>query len=434
MSFSIFNKKGNEPPKPASTERPRPGSPRAPAHSAPEPGTLAYPGGRGSAGATGAAAKPAKPIVEHGFQGGAKPRPAQLSGAPAAQAERSGPNSVMTMELQESPYEAAPALEEAAILYANRQDAAAQGALEEAILADDIPPQAARQAWLMLFDLLENQGRRADFDTAAIKYAVRFETSPPNFSDRSTAKEAGRQGGGAQVVFAGPLGAASAKQFDQLRSLAAKHRTLTLDFSKVDDLGREGCVELRASLAALRKSGHALTLVGAERLIAILLAKVEVGRAEVPETFWLLLLDLYQACDMQADFEEKALDYCITYEVSPPSWTDVPRKAAPPAAQGAADAAAAPQDAFYIRGEVEGSGAAALKGLAEHAAERDAVVIDVYHLKRMDFIAAGSLLNLVAALKAAGKEVEIRSPSPLLATLFVTMGFTSYAKLARRKA
>jgi anti-anti-sigma regulatory factor len=51
----------------------------------------------------------------------------------------------------------------------------------------------------------------------------------------------------------------------------------------------------------------------------------------------------------------------------------------------------------------------------------------------MDFIAAGSLLNLSSALKSADKSVELRSPSPLLATLFVTMGFTAYVKMARRK-
>ena len=74
-----------------------------------------------------------------------------------------------------------------------------------------------------------------------------------------------------------------------------------------------------------------------------------------------------------------------------------------------------------------------LLNYSELAAEKNHVVIDVYLLKRMDFIAAGSLLNLSSALKSAGKSVELRSPSPLLATLFVTMGFTAYVKMARRK-
>jgi 20S proteasome alpha/beta subunit len=87
-----------------------------------------------------------------------------------------------------------------------------------------------------------------------------------------------------------------------------------------------------------------------------------------------------------------------------------------------------------LAGFAGGTADAALTGLVDFAAAREPVVVDVYNVKRMDFIAAGSLLNLVAALKTAGQQVEIRSPSPLLATLFVTMGFTAYARLARRKA
>ncbi|MBL8386358.1 MAG: STAS domain-containing protein [Burkholderiales bacterium] len=437
MAFSIFNKKGSDPPKPAAP-RPRPAAekpaaekpaahaPEAPARpAAPDP--IEFSAGGGA---------PAKAVIEHGFQGNGKARaPARPAAAPGRKPDRGGPNSVMTMEIQESPFEAAPALEEAAILYANRQDAAAQGALEEAILADDIPAQATRQAWLMLFDLLENQGRHADFETAAIKYAVRFETSPPTFSDRSTAKAERAAAPGVQAALSGRLDAAASRQFDQIRAQAARHRALVIDVAKVEDITDEGSIQLRACLATLAKSGHAVTLAGADALIALIAAKTEVGRAEVPETFWLLLLDLYQACGRQAEFEETALSYCITYEVSPPSWVDAPRAAA----AGAASAPGAPEpdpaaDAFYIRGEVEGSSESAFKGLTEFAAEREVVVIDVYHLKRLDFIAAGALLNLVAALKTAGKQVEIRSPSPLLATLLVTMGFTAYAKMVRRKA
>ena len=339
----------------------------------------------------------------------------------------------MMMEVQESPFEAAPALEEAAILYANRQDAAAQGALEEAAGAEDLPAQAARQAWLMLFDLFENQGRRAEFEAAALQFAVRFETSPPAFNDRSTLKSVTAQAAGPQVVFSGRLDAGAAKQFDYLRLVAAKNQVLRIDFDKVESISADSCVQMRASLAALAKSGHEITYAGGAHLLGILTAQVEIGRSDIPESFWLLLLDLYQAHDMQAEFEEAALSYCITYEVSPPSWVETPKQPAAVAVVSAAEAQPAADDAFYLKGEIEGNGEAQLKGVGDFAAERDSVIIDVFHVKRMDFIAAGALLNLVAALKTAGKQVEVRSPSPLLATLFVTMGFTAYAKLARRK-
>lgn len=381
--------------------------------------------------------KAAKPAIEHGFAGSAKTKPAVAANAPpaaTAPARKRGTNSVMMMEVQESPFEAAPALEEAAILYANRQDAAAQGALEEAAETDGIPPQAARQAWLMLFDLFENQGRRTEFEAAALEFAVRFETSPPTFNDRSLVKSVATQAGSAPVVpFSGKLDIGAAKQFENLRVVAAKNPALRLDFSKIDAITADGSVQMRAGLAALLKSGHEISYIGGEHLIALLTRQVEVGRSDLPETFWHLLLDLHQAHNMQTEFEETALGYCITYEVSPPSWVEPPKKAPLPSTNQAPITEQLPDDAFYLKGEIEGSAEPALKGVGDFAAERDTVVIDVFSVKRMDFIAAGTLLNLVSALKAAGKQVDIRSPSPLLANLFVTMGFTAYCKLVRRK-
>ena len=450
MVFSLFNKKPNEPPKPgeparAASRTPSRADGQKPAQGTPNAASRADTtrkiddieaemSARNSAHSPGTGERrPAKPVIEHGFQSGARPRSTPAVNA-AASAKKGAPNSVMMMEVQESPFEAAPALEEAAILYANRQDAAAQGALEEAAAAEDVPAQAARQAWLMLFDLFENQGRRAEFEAAALQFAVRFETSPPAFNDRSTVKNvAAHAGGGPQVVFSGRLDATASKQFDHLRLVAAKNRVLRLDFGKIESIDADCCVQMRACLAALAKSGHEVSYTGGEHLLGLLGGQVEVGRSDVSESFWLLLLDLYQLHNMQAEFEEAALSYCITYEVSPPSWVEAPKKPATVAMDAAAEEPQAADDAIYLKGEIEGNGGSQFKGVGDFAAERDAVVIDVFHVKRMDFIAAGALLNLVAALKTAGKQVEVRSPSPLLATLFVTMGFTAYAKLARRR-
>jgi len=447
VAFSIFNKKGSE--SPASAGRVRPAS-RAPAARHDTPRTAGAGGGGATVADQADAEMPAldvpeqlaraagnrtgaKPLVEHGFQTGGvrsaqKSPPSVANRAPAKSAEL---RSVMMMDIQESPFESAQALEEAAILYANRQDAAAQAALEEAIQSDEVPPQAARQAWLMLFDLFENQGRRAEFEAAAIKYAIRFETSPPAFNDRSDVKTSA-PASCHQFAFAGKLDMAAAKQFGNLRTMAGKHRALRIDLSKVEQITPDGSDQLRACLAALHKSGHAVTLASAEHAIALLKGQIEIGRSDLPETYWLLLLDLYQELGLQEPFEEAALSYCITYEVSPPSWIETPKGEA---TQQAAPAAPAPESgdgAFLLRGEIEGIAAATFNGIGELAAEKKHVVIDLYHLKRMDFIAAGSLLNLVSALKSAGKSIELRSPSPLLATLFVTMGFAAYVRMVRR--
>ena len=215
-----------------------------------------------------------------------------------------------------------------------------------------------------------------------------------------------------------------------MKVAARKHR-LRADFGKIEAVAPEGCEVMRDALAALRKSAQPPEFAGVEHLIDLLTDLIETGRREDPECYWLLLLDLYQLQDMQDSFEETALNYCVTYEVSPPSWVEAAKPVAVVRVKEA-DAADMPLDACYLKGELEGDINAVIKAIGNHSAEREQVVIDVFDVKRMDFLAAGALLNLVSSLSAAGKQVEIRGPSPLLAALYVTMGFTACAKLTRR--
>ena len=395
----------------------------------------------------------AKPLVEHGFQGAsstktgnaqrppAQPAPREAASPGAASAAGAAPRnpapaangirSVMMMEVQQNPFEAVPALEEAAILYANRQEDTAVTALEEAIRDEKVPAQAARQAWMMLFDVYENQGRRAEFEAVAMDFAVRFETSPPAFTDRSVVKDLAADKGGRQnFTLTGRLDGDATRQIEQMKVAARKHR-LRADFGKIEAVAPEGCEVMRDALAALRKSAQPPEFAGVEHLIDLLTDLIETGRREDPECYWLLLLDLYQLQDMQDSFEETALNYCVTYEVSPPSWVEAAKPVAVVRVKEA-DAADMPLDACYLKGELEGDINAVIKAIGNHSAEREQVVIDVFDVKRMDFLAAGALLNLVSSLSAAGKQVEIRGPSPLLAALYVTMGFTACAKLTRR--
>ncbi|HEX4327217.1 MAG TPA: hypothetical protein VH105_10380, partial [Burkholderiales bacterium] len=286
------------------------------------------------------AAAPAKPPIEHGFNPGAKAAPAKPAAPVKPAAAKSPPPppknaappmqgvaSVMMMEVQESPFEAAPVLEEAAILYANHQDDAALAALEDASTDKTIPLASARQAWLLLFDLYENLGMREAFETAALQFAVRFETSPPAFNDRSKVKDPLLMtGGGQYFAFTGHLDNNAGKQFEQLKKAAAKDTILRIEFGKIDTIAGEGAEMLIAFLKDYKKTGNDLVFSNADHLIKLLNGMIDTGRNTDPEPLWLLLLDMYQLQFMQTAFEETALNYCITYEVSPPSWVE-PKKA-----------------------------------------------------------------------------------------------------------
>ena len=459
MAFSIFNKKVVAQPKPAAT--PNRGAAR-PAHRVADPTrattTTTEKIDRIEAemralefAPSTAKAAGGKPLIEHGFQGVRPAAPTSAKAVASARQSRqsltepspagkakskpaaaSGISSVMMMEILERPFESVPVLEESAILYANRQDDAAIVALEEAMRDRTMPAAAARQAWLMLFDIYENQGKRAEFESIAVDFAVRFETSPPAFNDRSGVREgAAKAGPGQPIQFGTSLDEGSTRQFDQIRAASARSRHLRIDVSKIAAVETVGCDLLRKCMTAVRKSTHRLEVLGIEHLTGVMAGSVDTGRRADPESFWLLLLELYQWQDKQDVFEETALNYCITYEVSPPSWEAPPKPAAP---QKGAPTEAPATDACYLKGEIEGNAPAEIKSVADHAAANETLVIDMFEVKRMDFIAAGALLNLIAAQAAGGKTVEIRGPSPLLVTLFVTMGFAEHARMTRRKS
>src|SRR5690606_37677693 len=94
------------------------------------------------------------------------------------------------------------------------------------------------------------------------------------------------------------------------------------------DAGNDGCRLLLDALRAIKKQGRECLLTGADEFAAMLADKVEMMQREREET-WLLLLELYQRAGNQEAFEDTAVGYAVTFEVSPPSWeSPVPAKAA----------------------------------------------------------------------------------------------------------
>ena len=339
----------------------------------------------------------------------------------------------MMMEVEQSPFAGAPVLEEAAILYANGEDLAALAALSDALQNTKMPVNAARQTYSLLFDLYENLGRREEFDTAAVEFAVRFETSPPAYSDRSSAKDPSlATGSGQYFAVTGTLDAASESQFAQLARSAERNKILRIEFGKIEAVAPAGCKLLLNHLTGFKKSGHDLVFSSSEHLIKLLNSAIETGRRTDPEVYWLLLLEMYQFQQMQTAFEETALNYCITYEVSPPSWAEPAKKASSTPPMNGPATMDVPQDAFYLKGELTGASDLLFNDIAAHAGGKSRVVIDMFAVKRIDFIAAGAFLNVAQNLRGMSKEIEIRSPSPLLAALFVSMGFPNHVRLTRR--
>ena len=369
----------------------------------------------------------------------APPKAQAASKSPAASANPSlaslGVSSVMMRDLAFSPFESAPVLEQAALLYAEGKSFEARAALEAALKAGKMPPAAAHQAWLLLFDLLENLGEAEVFEAAAIDFAVAFETSPPAFNDRSSANDPALDtGGGQYYAINGPLDAAVAPQLARLAEIALHSKIMRIEFGKIQSVAGPGCTLLLAQLRAFNKARIDLVFSSIGHLAALLSAAIETGRRTDPEVFWLLLLELQQFQGQQEVFEETALNYCITYEVSPPQWAAPAHLALGSVSQSAAVGAPLPQDALYLKGTLQSSADPRLAAINTYAASLRLVVIDMFDLRRMEPAAASELINVLSALYVKNKELELRSPSPLIATLLISMGFTEQARFTQRAA
>ncbi|BBO22031.1 conserved hypothetical protein [Candidatus Desulfobacillus denitrificans] len=325
-----------------------------------------------------------------------------------------------------------PVVEEAAILFANGQDEAALATLEGAADAGTLGAEA-EQVWAMRFDLYQLLGRREAFEKHALEYSMKYEKSPPTWVEpaRPTLGPALTTGGTAFVAFVGNLGENADKTVKQLEKIVAANPVARVEFGKLQNVDILGAEMLLKAMKAARKAKCELVMSGAEKLAELLKSRIEVGKRE-EETLWLLLLELYQHMAQQDPFEEWAVNYAITFEVSPPSWENRPPPKQPkPVA--APEAASAEPDGFPLTGEMYSAGSDAFRQLIDFATGREQVLIDCSTLKRMDFVSAGLFLNTLTNLQITGCSVTIRNPNRLLYALFGVLGINQVAHVEQRK-
>jgi hypothetical protein len=134
-------------------------------------------------------------------------------------------------------------------------------------------------------------------------------------------------GGRAHVSLTGVLNAGIGEVLKQTMKLATTSTIVRMDLAKLDDADNDGATLLTRALAALKRAKREYVFGSPEHLAGILAAKLVPGERR-NEAMWLLLLELYQQAYQQDAFEEAAVNYAVTFEVSPPSWEALPARAA----------------------------------------------------------------------------------------------------------
>ena len=322
-------------------------APRSPSRRRPAPAAKGPP----SIAAPPSSAPPAAPAGGEAFEPrlrlprrrGGRAAGARVARARAAQERRSRAkkkapkkpvDSILCIEVEEGDHEVPPAIEEAAVLYANGQTAEAHARLKKALEGEDLGAWKL-QVWLMLFDVLQQLGPQAGIRGARARFRGQVRALAAGVdrcADRGARAEPHRCGPAARRPSRSPARSApqSAGALDQLRRPRSKQPKLRLDFGKLQGIEPAGCTLLRATLRGLQ-DGEEGRLAHRRGDAPPAPARRRRRRATSRSTsrVWLLLLDLYQMLGLQNEFEEAAVDYAVTYEVSPPSWEAPPPRPKP---------------------------------------------------------------------------------------------------------
>ncbi|NMM37434.1 MAG: STAS domain-containing protein [Glaciimonas sp.] len=328
----------------------------------------------------------------------------------------------------------APLIEEAAILFANDQQALAEHLLQTAIL-EATPTADVEHAYLLLFDLYQLSSQQQRFDSLSTDYISRFKSSPPTWCDRTRqVPSAAPDSNQPYVVFSRALDADSATQIERAQQLSAVHQVLRLDFSRIRETAPAGCALLLQLLHSLRRSGHDLILSGAPELVERIQSTLQVGRRDASAAPWLLLLELLRLLGRKQEFEESSIEYCITFEISPPDF-EAPKPPSLPVHLprtgeiGESAPAASRPERFVMPDIVTGDIRQLLEAITVFAAERETIVIDCSHLNRIDFNASGQLLTGLVPLANSGKIIEFHEVNYPVAALLNVMGLQEIAHI-----
>ena len=382
---------------------------------------------------------PATPSANKSTAAGDKKEPAQV----AKPAQTALPVMGMTTDfllgseavvagIEVSSSDTDPVIEEAAILFANEQTDMVEQVLQSAI-QDQAPSESNRVIWWMLFDLYQITGKQDSFDNLSIEYASKFETSPPTWEGSRLEPQQKETPTSAvpMIAFAGKLDDSIVKQLDRLQKMGENNKAVRLEFVRVTEVAPAGCGLLLDALKKLHKAGNDLIFVGAAELAEKIRSILEVGRRDETEAPWLLLLEILALLNREKDFEETSIDYCVTFEVSPPAFVPPKNKVTMALEESVVEDTMT--NHYMMPLVVEGRTDQLIAAIKEYAANHNPAVIDCARLTRVDFGAAGQLLSGLAPLAGNDRTIELINVNHLVAALFNVMGLRDIAHILPRK-
>jgi ABC-type transporter Mla MlaB component len=403
------------------------------------------------------AAKSPAPAPKAGMMGG-------LAASYDASGSASGfsASKLFAVEVDEVQHD--PELEEAAIRFANGDDGGAEAGLLEAVSARG-PRHQHEETWLTLFDLYRATSQYDRFESLAIDFASKFGRSSPMWF--SIPEMVSKMSGNEPVA---PVGLRKADWKSPanfgIQSLAALNGALgkaampwTLDWVSIQSIDDNAVTPLCKLFLSWATQPVQLRMAHTDKLEKVLRDGAPSGVRTVDQERWNLLMAFMRVAHRPDEFELAALDFCVTYEVSPPSWeparcefktldaegnTGVGQTIIGDAvldsivsemhtdAGGGSSMMTAQLASVELSGQIMGEPKPVLDKLEARLTGADVMIISCAKLVRVDFSAAGSLLNWVTARQAEGRVVQFTDVHRLVAAFFHVIGISEHAKVTTR--
>ena len=360
-------------------------------------------------------------------------------------------------------------LEEAAIRFANGDDAGA-----EAGLLDILGPGGSRQdhaeSWLTLFDLYRASEQQDKFELAAIQFVERFNRSAPQwFSMPAMVKmlspQRMRTGNGPTSDWICPSTVGIQTVAALKAALAKASMPWCLDWTNLKSIEASAVEPLYQVFSTWATQPVQLRFIGDLQLQTVLQSATPSNNRSTAQDCWQLRMQALRVTHRPDDFELAALDFCVTYEVSPPAWDNARCEYKPLDSSGdtlgsetiigdvARDSASSrmilaggdsqldpqlsvmpPSNVLSVElsGIIQGDAIAVLDKLGHKLQGADVMLISCTKLIRVDFSAAGTLLNWVSARQAENRTVQFSDVNRLVAAFFNVIGITENATVVVR--
>ncbi len=327
-----------------------------------------------------------------------------------------------------------PELEEAAVRFANGDDVGAEAVLLAALKAQrelTVVVQARAEA---LFDLYRSLGQQAGFEREAANFARQFGATAPVWTPRSSSPEPAARP--QTLVWRSPA-QLEVSALASLPGVLPVTEDLSLDWSGLQEITEPAAQRLATLFAAWSTQPGCLAFHGEQMLVQLVRAATPRGARQTAAFWWALRMDLLRVLRWQDDFELAAFEYCMTFEVAPSPWLAASCVLRQPASAGASapqvpDAAPARAQALDWVGELVGDAVPGLPAFDDLSQPKQALVISCRQLVRVDFSAAGSILNWVAQGQALGRQIEFREVPFLVAVFFNLIGINQHAQVLTR--